>query len=174
MKTLLIALLIPFCCLSQSIWLTVGQDGRLAFDNDDSHGNSAFTLDAHVALELRLYQKDKNTYFYFMRPEFEYADLAGGKYMRYGASMGITFNRWMKTDNWLENFDFTATAGGGILERFDVSGMHAVATLQLGYNVTDWLILYMEGEFMQRRDLSNTTIGYSTRAGIKIKLKKYK
>ena len=150
---------------SQGIWFSVGQDARLAFDSDDGHGNSAFTPDVYIGLELRIRNNKDKPYFYFMRPEFEYADLAGGVYKRFGSSFGITFQEWVR------NFDFTTALGYGLLIRHKLSGLHAVSTFQLGYNVNSWLILFMEGELMQRRDLSNTTIGYSTRGGIKIKLK---
>ena len=163
MKTLsYILLLLPFISLSQGISLNVSQDARLALIGDE-RGNGAFTTNVNLAAEFRGWQKG-NSYF-LMRPELEYADLQGGELYRMTANFGYTFNKWVK------NVDFTATIGGGMLSRHGLGGLHTQANLQTTWYFTKGIGLFLDSEFVQRRDLPNKLIGYSGKIGIKIILK---
>jgi hypothetical protein len=163
MKTLIyIFLFFPLISLSQGISLNISQDARLALIGDE-RGNEAFTTNINVAAEFRGWQKG-NSYF-LMRPEIEYADLQGGELYRMTANFGYTFNKWIK------NVDFTATVGGGMLSRHKLGGLHTQANLQTTWYFTKGVGLFLDSEFVQRRDLTNKFIGYSGKIGIKIILK---
>jgi hypothetical protein len=163
MKTLIyILLFFPLISLSQGISLNVSQDARLALVGDE-RGNKAFTTNVNVAAEFRGWQKG-NSYF-LMRPELEYADLKGGELYRMTANFGYTFNKWVK------NVDFTATVGGGMLSRYELGGLHTQANLQTTWYFTKGVGLFLDSEFVQRRDLPNKFIGYSGKIGLKIILR---
>jgi hypothetical protein len=163
MKTLIyIFLLLPLISLGQGVSLNLSQDARLAFAGDD-RGNNPFTTNVNLGFELRGLQNG-NSYF-LMRPEFEYADLKGGKLYRMTANFGYTFNRWVK------DVDFTATVGGGMLSRHELGGLHTQANLQLTWYFTDGIGLFLDSEFVQRVDLPKKFLGYSGKVGLKILLR---
>ena len=163
MKTLsYILLLFPLISLSQGISLNLSQDARLALVGDE-RGNEAFTTNVNVGAEFRGWQKG-NSYF-LMRPEFEYANLQGGELYRMTANFGYTFNKWVK------NVDFTATVGGGMLSRHGLGGLHTQANLQTTWYFTKGIGLFLDSEFVQRRDLPKKFLGYSGKIGIKIILR---
>jgi hypothetical protein len=159
---LFIILLFPLLSFGQGISLNISQDARLALFGDD-RGNEAFTTNVNVAAEFRGWQK--GNFYFLMRPELEYADLKGGELYRMTANFGYTFNKWIK------NVDFTATVGGGMLSRHELGGLHAQANLQTTWYFTKGVGLFLDSEFVQRRDLPNKFIGYSGKIGIKIILK---
>jgi hypothetical protein len=161
-KFIYIFLLFPLLSFAQGISLNVSQDARLALVGDE-RGNGAFTTNVNVAAEFRGWQKG-NSYF-LMRPEIEYADLKGGELYRMTANFGYTFNKWIK------NVDFTATVGGGMLIRHELSGLHIQANLQTTWYFTKGIGLFLDSEFVQRRDLPKKFIGYPGKIGIKIILK---
>jgi len=163
MKTLIYILLFsPLISLGQGISLNISQDARLALVGDE-RGNESFTTNVNLGFELRGLQKG-NSYF-LMKPEIEYADLQGGELYRMTVNFGYTFNKWIK------NVDFTATVGGGMLSRHELGGLHAQANLQTTWYFTKGVGLFLDSEFVQRRDLPNKFIGYSGKIGIKIILR---
>ena len=163
MKTLsYILLLFPLISLGQGVSLNLSQDARLALVGDE-RGNEAFTTNVNLGFELRGLQKG-NSYF-LMRPEIEYADLKGGELYRMTANFGYTFNKWVK------NVDFTATIGGGMISRHGLGGLHTQANLQSTWYFTKGIGLFLDSEFVQRRDLPKKFIGYSGKIGIKIILR---
>lgn len=162
MKKLIILLFLPFCAYTQGITLNASQDAKLAFIGDDK-GNEAFTPNFNLGLELRGHQI--NNHYFLLRPEYEYADLQGGAFNRMSASFGVTFNKWIK------NVDFTATAGGGMIWRNGLSGLHAVSNFQITYNINKRIGLFIDSELLQRSDLAYDVIRYSGKLGIKIRLR---
>jgi len=163
MKTLIyILFFIPLISLSQGISINVSQDARLALIGDE-RGNEAFTTNVNVGAEFRGWQKGSS--YFLMRPEIEYADLQGGELYRMTANFGYTFNKWIK------NVDFTATVGGGMLSRHKLGGLHTQANLQTTWYFTKGIGLFLDSEFVQRRDLPKKFLGYSGKIGIKIILR---
>jgi len=163
MKTLsYILLLFPLISLGQGISMNLSQDARLAIAEDEI-GNEAFTTNVNVAAEFRGWQKGSS--YFLMRPELEYADLKGGELYRMTANFGYTFNKWVK------NVDFTATIGGGMLSRHELSGLHTQANLQTTWYFTKGVGLFLDSEFVQRIDLPNKFLGYSGKVGLKIILR---
>jgi hypothetical protein len=159
---LFIILLFPLLSFGQGISLNISQDARLALVGDE-RGNEAFTTNVNVAAEFRGWQKGSS--YFLMRPELEYADLKGGELYRMTANFGYTFNKWVK------DVDFTVTLGGGMLSRHKLGGLHTQANLQLTWYFTEGVGLFLDSEFVQRRDLPNKFIGYSGKIGIKIILR---
>jgi hypothetical protein len=159
---LFIILLFPLLSFGQGISLNISQDARLAIVGDD-RGNEAFTTNVNVGAEFRGWQKG-NSYF-LIRPELEYADLQGGELYRMTANFGYTFNKWVK------DVDFTVTVGGGMLSRHGLGGLHTQANLQTTWYFTKGIGLFLDSEFVQRRDLPNKFIGYSGKLGFKIILR---
>jgi hypothetical protein len=159
---LFIILLFPLLSFGQGISLNISQDARLALVGDD-RGNHPFTTNVNVAAEFRGWQKGSS--YFLMRPEIEYADLKGGELYRMTANFGYTLNKLFN------NVDFTATVGGGMLSRHGLGGLHAQANLQTTWYFTKGVGLFLDSEFVQRRDLPNKFIGYSGKIGIKIILK---
>jgi hypothetical protein len=161
-KLIYLLFFIPLISLSQGISMNLSQDARLAIVGDD-RGNEAFTTNVNLAAEFRGWQKGSS--YFLMRPELEYADLKGGELYRMTANFGYTFNKWVK------NVDFTATVGGGMLSRHGLGGLHTQANLQTTWYFTKRIGLFLDSEFVQRRDLPNKFIGYSGKIGIKIILR---
>jgi hypothetical protein len=159
---LFIILLFPLLSFGQGISLNISQDARLALVGNE-RGNEAFTTNVNLGFELRGLQNG-NSYF-LMRPELEYADLKGGELYRMTANFGYTFNKWIK------DVDFTATVGGGMLSRYELGGLHTQANLQTTWYFTKGVGLFLDSEFVQRRDLPNKFIGYSGKIGLKIILR---
>jgi hypothetical protein len=163
MKTLsYILLLFPLISLGQGVSLNLSQDARLAIAGDE-RGNEAFTTNVNLAAEFRGWQKGSS--YFLMRPELEYADLKGGELYRMTANFGYTFNKWVK------NVDFTATVGGGMLIRHELSGLHTQANLQTTWYFSKGIGLFLDSEFVQRVDLPNKFLTYSGKIGMKIILK---
>jgi hypothetical protein len=159
---LFIILLFPLLSFGQGISLNISQDARLALVGDE-RGNKAFTTNVNVGAEFRGWQKGSS--YFLMRPELEYADLKGGDLYRMTANFGYNFNKWIK------NVDFTATVGGGMLSRHELGGLHAQVNLQTTWYFTKGVGLFLDSEFVQRRDLPNKFIGYSGKIGFKIILR---
>ena len=96
---ILLAMITTFRCEGQSISIT--QDPSLAFFKDD-YGNSPFTTNIRGKIALEGYQRGLG--FLTINMVYEYADLKGGNYNRYGGQVGYTFTAW---DNRFLNDDET-------------------------------------------------------------------
>jgi hypothetical protein len=154
---------IPLTILGQGISLNVSQDARLALIGDE-RGNNPFTANVNVAAEFRGWQK--NDFYFVKRIELEYADLKGGGLYRMTANYGMTFNKWVK------DVDFTATVGGGMLSRDNLKGgLHTQANLQTTWYFMEGIGLFLDSEFVHRRDLKNRAVRYSGKIGLKIILR---
>ena len=84
MKKLIILLLLCSETYGQ-ISIQIVQDAKLAIKGDD-RGNDPFTTNIMVNLEM------KGQHGIVVIPTFEYADLVGGKYYRYGVNVGIALS----------------------------------------------------------------------------------
>lgn len=108
MKKLLFLLLFATAMTQaqSNITLSAFQDVKLAFKGD-SKGNDAFTT--NIVLNATLNANQKGIGYGFLQPTFEYADLTGGKYYRYGINGGYTFN--------LNPIKVSLYAGAGAISR---------------------------------------------------------
>jgi hypothetical protein len=113
MKTI-ITILTLFLSIAMTSQTAIGfqatQDGRLFILGDD-HGNTSITPD--VQFKIVLQGNDTNTGYLVVAPKYEYADLAGGAYSRFGVEAGYSFHTY------IIGIDLTPLIGYGYAYRFD-------------------------------------------------------
>ena len=146
MKTIIVAVLLLISSLisaQNEIAVYFSQDARLAVIGDDK-GNDPFTPNFQVGAEWR--GKQIGGYYFFIAPEYEQANLKGGIYRRYSANVGWTFNKWIERTNW------TAILGYGIIE-YNIIYRGFNLDFQFGYEIIDWLEIYLDAQILDRGDL---------------------
>ncbi len=124
--------------------LSIAQDLRLAFTDDD-HGNTAPTLDVIGKLELHTKQYKEGYIFFY--PQIEYANLAGGDYIRPALGFGWTFN---KLSEWI---DLSPSFNCGMINRWGDNKISAEFQLESSIKLTDRLRLMLLSSYTERRDL---------------------
>lgn len=82
MKKLIVLLLITCSAYGQNYSISIVQDAKLALKGDNI-GNDPFTTDVMINFELR------GRKGVILMPTFEYANLVGGDYYRYGVNGGF-------------------------------------------------------------------------------------
>lgn len=125
-----------------NVTLNISQDARLLFVGDNK-GNKAPTMDLSIRSEWQ--GKQFNGYYFFIAPEFEYAQLAED-YYRYSANIGWTFNQW------IENFSFTASVGYGVIKH-DFGTTSFGNNFQISYKANKIIEFFIDLETNERRDL---------------------
>ena len=146
-KLLIIALMLFGITQAQEV-LSIGvyQDLRLAV-SDDNHGNDSFTTDVLIRLKM---QGNQEKYGYMIvYPEFELANLSGGKYKRYSANVGYVFNKWFK------NFEYSGSLGFGMLQRWNASYLTWGLSGDIAYMLNKNVKLAVVGQGVKRRDLGH-------------------
>jgi hypothetical protein len=112
MKKYLILVLLACSMLNaqpSDLSISIHQDGRLLFLGDD-HGNKPITLD--FIIRLKMFGRQFEQGYLVIYPEFEFAELSSGKYTRYSANVGYTFNKLI-----IDNTEYMISAGYAILNR---------------------------------------------------------
>lgn len=162
MKRLILLLLISSATYGQ-VSLQVVQDLKLAVKGDDI-GNNPFTTNVMVNLEL------KDRHGIVVIPTFEYANLKGGNYYRYGVNGG--FNK-----GW-----FTPYIGVGAISRRmpNNSGENTfwpsfAAGLDISVPITEKVSITALNQLTDRKDLKmmwnhKQYFDYSFYVGLKYKL----
>jgi hypothetical protein len=103
----IIVLLISINSFSQdAIGFSFALDNKLTFIEDDS-GNKPFTFDGTFKFSMQGYQKKLG--YLQIAAKYEFADLVGGEFHRYGAEVGYVFT--------YNNFGLMPFVGYGILKR---------------------------------------------------------
>lgn len=133
-----------FC--QEQIQLELHQDARLAVLGDD-HGNSPGTLDFKVGVALQ--GKQFEHYYFEVKPQFEYANLSGGKYVSWLMNGGWVLNKMIK------NFEAGAYLTTGFLHRFGTSYMIFGGTFELSYRLTKKLKLGAMLQILNSPDLKD-------------------
>lgn len=128
---------------SQAITVNVSQDAKLLFVGDD-HGNPAGTPDFQISSEWRGHER--NGYYIFVRPEFEYARLSEVDFRRYSGNVGITFTELTPL------FHYTTSIGYGFVD-FYGSRFSWGANFQISYEVTDGFEIFLDWQIIEREDL---------------------
>ena len=108
-KLIIILILFTINSYSQNWSIGVFQDMKLAIQEDD-YGNSPFTVDVIVKSEL--FFNEGNIGKFMVYPQAEYADLAGGHYVRIAGGVGYTLGLYDSRINssisgnwgWIERF----------------------------------------------------------------------
>ncbi|WP_271856101.1 hypothetical protein [Patiriisocius marinus] len=167
--TILAALTITLSNAQEGISANIAQDVRLLIKGDEI-GNAAGTPDVTISFEMQGNQN--NLGYLIVRPEMEIANLQGGKYKRYTANVGYSFNQW------IEKLTLTATIGYGFV---DYNGAQSSFgnNLQMSYNIFEGISLFTDIQTAERKHLlsyesTNKVLGTAWRvsffAGIKIKV----
>lgn len=156
MKNLITILLLFAATILQaqpSIGLSIYQDAKLAVTTDD-HGNTPFTPDLKFKLKLEGYPtKTGNTIAILV---FEYADLYGGEFYRYGSEIGYRFNTIA------ENITVTPTIGYGMIGRSYQGFLPSWEfSTEATYKITNNLTFNTLATYMQRSDLPNNKLGFN-------------
>lgn len=141
-----------------SIGLTIYQDAKLA-TTTDNHGNTPFTPDVRTKLKLQGNPTNiGNTVATFV---FEYADLYGGEFYRYGFEVGYSFNTV------LNNVFITPSVGFGKVGRSNTGFLSSWEfSSEATYRITKNLNINALATYMQRSDLPNKKLGYNFYIGI--------
>lgn len=167
MKKLITLLLFTSLCYSQ-VTLNVYQDVRLAVSGDD-YGNDSGTVDLVIKSEWR--SRQKSVGYWFMYPQYEYADLYGGTYERYCAGVGFGFNKFTKI------IDFSPSVNWGILDRFGRSFFTFEVQGDLSFRISKRFRFSIMGTVTERKDLDYMeqnknahNIQFNTYAGLKFVL----
>jgi len=141
-----------------SIAISLHQDIRLATLGDNK-GNDAFTLNflARVKLEGNQDEWGYTTIY----PEYEYANLKGGKYVRYSLNIAYVLNQIFK------DIELSTGFGYGWIDRQGTSSSISLNS-ELAYYLSDRLKLSLAGQYTQRQDIE--TWRYSSFFGVEFKL----
>lgn len=99
-----------FVSAQENVAISVYQDPKLAFQIDD-YGNTPFTLDMKIMFEMN--GKQQSNHYFSIRPEFEYAELYGGKYVTWLVNGGWVFNKFD-----IEQLTIAGYLTGGFLHRW--------------------------------------------------------
>lgn len=127
------------------------QDAKLAILKDDN-GNSPFTLDMLIRVELPGIQKRK--YYFSLIAEFEYAELKGGYYRRFGGGVGWTFNKINTNNDFWEKIELSPSLTTSIIHRFGGSHLYVFAIGgDISFKLTDNLKLSLFTQILNREDL---------------------
>lgn len=146
---------LALCNAQDNISIGLYQDARLLFVGDE-RGNNAGTIDVKLDISL---QGNQFTHYYFeMRPQLEYANLQGGKYVSWLINGGWVFNQMFN------NIEAGAYLTIGAIHRFGGAfGTYGV-TADLSYKLNDNLKISLLAQTINRSDL---TFMYNTNKPMK-------
>jgi hypothetical protein len=132
------------CSAQDNIGISLHQDGKLLIIGDNI-GNNAGTLDLVFRLKLQGYQ-DKWGYA-IVFPEYEYSNLAGGKYVRYSINTGYVFNKLI-----LDNLEVNITGGFGWIDRFGTTYSASFGS-ELAYKINKKIKASLMNQYTNRSDI---------------------
>lgn len=139
-----LTLISSICYAQNNISIGVYQDARLALLGDDK-GNDAFTLDVKIDVSLQGYQFE--WYYFEIRPQFEYANLQGGKYISWLVSGGWVFNQLF-----IKNVEAGIYPTIGIIQRKQSFGTYGVSG-DISYKIGRFKISALY-QWIKRGDIS--------------------
>ena len=161
MKTTIftIAILLSMTAIGQTaIGFQITQDGKLAVMKDD-HGNSPFTMDAQFKVVLQ--GNDTETGYVILAPKYEYADLAGGTYSRFGVEAGYSFHTY------IIGIDLTPLIGYGYAYRFDERYVSWEFSGEVKIPIIKNLSAIILVNTNQRKELENQKWGFNVGYGLR-------
>lgn len=159
--TLLLLAVAFLCCGQNGLSIGANQDFKLAVLGDDK-GNSAFTLDLTLRLEMEGRQK-KHGYMIVLA-EYQYAELYS-PYRKYGAGIGWSFNTLIKNVEIIPAVSYNIIDHDGGYRTFEGSG-------QIVYNFTKTVGVFLQSVITDRKELGKIVI--SNGVGFKISLQRNK
>lgn len=128
MKQILsLILFTTFLNAQENISIGIYQDARLLVLGDDK-GNKPGTLD--IKVDMSLQGKQFQHYYFEVRPQFEYANLSGGKYVSWLINGGWVFNQLL-----IKNLEAGAYLTIGTIHRWQSSWITYGLTGDLSYKI---------------------------------------
>jgi len=158
MKAALIFLFSISINAQEAIGFQVTQDNRLFVLGDD-HGNSPFTPDLQFKVVLQ--GNDSKTGYLVISPKFEYAQLAGGDYSRFGAEVGYAFHTYIL------KIDIAPSIGYGYMFRHDSRSVSWEFSTEIKIPLTKNLSVISLVNVNQRHDLKNAPWRYNVGTGLR-------
>lgn len=125
LSKILIAFILIASPINAQDKVTIGitQDVRLAFSEDNA-GNKPFTKD--IILFADLEGPQFGSFYPSVKLQYETADLAGGEFLKYTVSGGLTYTDLYMPKIWFipaYDIDFGLFLGGGLLSRPTINNM---------------------------------------------------
>jgi len=159
---IIILLMNAHCLTGQvAIGLSIALDNKLTFVGDD-YGNTPLTFDGTFKLSMQGYQRRHG--FTQVGAKYEYANLKGGDFHRYGAEVGYVLTPTRSNSIGLMPF-----AGYGILIR---QGDYARRSWEFGGTVSLRVFPWLKGitsiVFTERTDLPDVNFRVNLNTGIQI------
>jgi hypothetical protein len=133
------------CNAQEHVSVSVFQDSKLLLLGDEK-GNNAGT--ANILVSLNLEGKQFEYYYFSMQPFYEYADLNGGYFHRYGVNSVWTMNKLF-----IDSLEASLGAGIGMIHRTGLGLYSYQFIAQLSYPITPWLFASTRYEIVRRSDL---------------------
>ena len=147
----------------KGIDISIHQDTKFTFVGDE-RGNTAFTLDALIHVEIPIYRFSKS--YLTLYPSIEYADLKGGILRRYSFGFGYVIE-----DIYLKKLNLSIHPNYGFINRLGNNTNSAGINFEVYYKLTEWFSLSYIHQITERTDLTalyndNDTIRNSSFIGI--------
>lgn len=143
------------------IGISILHDGKLGLGIDTKYGNDKPTIDFLAIASLQ--GKQYKDYYFSLNPLFEYADLHGGKFYRYGVNAMWNFNNLV-----VDKATISAGVGAHMINR---ERQYAKATwstsFDLSYEIIKHLSLVVHNEWIERVDLPKKKVRYNLSLGLK-------
>lgn len=161
MKTKLIYFLLFITMAIQAqeaIGFQVTQDAKLAFMKDD-HGNDPFTPD--MQFKLIMQGRNSNTGYLVVAPKYEYAQLYGGDYSRFGFEVGYSIHTYIL------KIDIAPLIGYGYAFRWNERYDNFEFSIETKLPITKDLSLIHLMNTNQRKELENQKWGFNMGVGLR-------
>ena len=123
--------------------ISIHQDTRLMILGDNK-GNDAGTI--NILTRFKMQGNQQRLGYMIVFPEFEYAEI-DGKYYRYSANIGYTFNN-------ITNIEASLSIGYGSINRYGKSMFSGSGSGELAYLLGN-VKLSLIGQLTERKDLKN-------------------
>lgn len=141
-----------------AIGFQITQDAKLALMKDD-HGNDPFTPDLQFKIVLQ--GNDTKTGYLIVAPKFEYAQLYGGDYSRFGFEVGYAFHTYIL------KIDIAPSAGWGYAYRWNERYDNFEFSLETKIPITKNLSFIHLINTNQRKELENQKWGFNQGIGLR-------
>lgn len=124
-------------------------DPKMAVQKDD-HGNTPFTLNVLMNCSVQFKQREYG--YYSLGQSLEYADLDGGRYMRYSfIQVGYTFNRFGFTDK----LEASVALNYGLIRRWSRGFCNYGSNFDISYSFSDRLKFTSLLQVVRRLDIES-------------------
>jgi hypothetical protein len=158
-KLIIIFLLFTLAGHSQTaVGLQVTQDNRLFLLGDD-HGNDPLTPDLQFKIVLQ--GNDSDLGYLVVAPKYEWAQLSGGDYSRFGVEAGYSFHTY------LLKIDVTPLIGYGYQFRHGSRAVSWEFSTEIKIPITKNLSVISLLNVNQRHDLKNAPWRYNVGTGLR-------